>query len=107
MLMDFTFKNDLIRKYFEGDNSYVPSSELVYLHEHPLIKNSFLVELELMINRVAERANERNMQGPIINKFIEATCKLGAELPNVNQKSAPIILSEMRKVYFLCTKLLN
>lgn len=92
MLVDFTFKNELIKKYFQGDNSYVPISELIYLHEHPLIKESFLVELERKINRAAEVMAARNLQGKVVNRFIESTMNLGALLPKVDQESAPKIL---------------
>lgn len=107
MIIDFTFKNELIKKYFQGDDSYIPVSELIYLHEHPLIKESFLIELEKKINRTAELMAAKNMQGKIVNKFIESTMNLGALLPKVDQESAPKILEEMRKINSLCDSLLK
>jgi hypothetical protein len=107
MLIDFTFKNELINKYFEGDNSYIPVSELIYLHEHPLIRQSFLVELERMINETSEYMVKRNMKGPVVQKFIDATKSLGAELPTINQQNAPKILEQLRKIYKLCKNLLG
>ena len=39
--MDLSFSNELIKNYFEGSDDYVPVTELIYVHEHPLIKGSF------------------------------------------------------------------
>lgn len=105
--MDLTFKNTLIKSYFEGDDSYVPSNELIYLHEHPLIQHSFLVEIEKLINQTAVYLTKRNMQGAVIERFIASTKALGAELPTINQQNAPKILNELRNVYKLCNSLLN
>jgi hypothetical protein len=107
MLIDFTFKNELIKKYFEGDDSYVPTSELIYLHEHPLIKQSFLTEIEKKINETSEFMIKRNMQGAVLNKFIDSTIILGTEMSSITQQSAPKILNELRKIYKLCNSLLN
>lgn len=105
--MDLSFNNQLILSYFKGSDEYIPVSELVYLHEHPLIRDSFLAQIERMINEAAELLQRKNMQGIIVQKFIEATIKLGAELPTVNEQTAPKILQELRNVYKLCDDLLN
>lgn len=107
MLIDFTFKNVLIKKYFDGDNSYIPVSEFMYLHEHPLIRESFLVQIEKKVHEAGEIMAKKNMQGKILNKFIECTMCLGAELENVTTESAPRILEELRKVNSLCDSLLK
>jgi len=105
--MDFSLNNTLILNYFEGSDEYLPSSELIYLHEHPLVKGSFLVEIERMINDTTELMVKKNMQGTIVQKFTDSAIKLGAELPTINQQNAPVILGELRKVYTLCKGLLN
>ena len=107
MITDFTFNNKMIRDYFEGDNSYLPTSELIYLHEHPLIKQSFLIEMEKLINRTSEFLIKKNHQGAMVNKFIDLTISLGAELPTINQQNAPNVLEILRKIYVLCNRLLN
>lgn len=107
MNIDFSFNNDLIRAYFEGSNDYVPSSELIYLHEHPLIKGSFLTEIERMINETSSLLHRKNMQGPIVQRFIEYSIRLGAELPIIDEQTAPRILEELRNIYSLCNGLLD
>lgn len=106
-MIDFTFNNKLISDYFNGDDSYIPVSELVYLHEHPLISQSFLIELEKMINATTEVLIKKNMVGGIVDKFVACTMRLGAELPTINQQNAPNILNELREIYSLCNGLLN
>lgn len=109
--MDFTFNNTLIKDYFNGSNSdttlYVPSNELIYLHEHPLIRHSFLVELESMILRTSQVIEDRNIKGIILEQFIEHTKELGRQLPTVNVDNAPQILNSLRKIYRLCKSLLE
>jgi hypothetical protein len=108
ILADFTIKNnEQIRSYFEGSNEYIPSSELVYLHEHPLIQNSFLHELEYLIDKSTECLVTRNVKGAIVEKFIEATIRFGILLPDVNKDNASDILIELRKIYKLCNGLLK
>ena len=102
MLVDMSFKNEMIQGYFNGDNSYVPTSELIYLHEHPLIKTSFLKEIELMINIATQTLIEKNIKGVIVQRFVDASIALGAELPTVNQQNAPKILEHLRTIYNLC-----
>lgn len=107
MQVDLTFNNQMILGYFKGDNSYLPVSELIYLHEHPLITRSFLVELEKLVNRTVETIARKNIHGRTLDKFVDATIKLGAGLPTIDQQTAPAILNELRNVYMLCNELLN
>ena len=97
-----SFKNQMILGYFKGDNSYIPSSELIYLHEHPLIKDSFLREIEQMIRNTTQTLKSRNTKGVVVQKFIDASKALGAELPTINQQTAPKILEQLRVIYNLC-----
>ena len=107
MSMEFSFSNSLIREYFEGSDYYVPSSELVYLHEHPLIQNSFLNELERMILETTQILIKRNLKGGAVDKFLALTIKLGEQLPVLNAENSHIVLSIIRQVYCLCKALLK
>jgi len=105
--MELSFSNGLIKAYFEGNNEYIPTSELIYVHEHPLIQNSFLTEIERMVNQATEVLIRKKITGVVIERFIEATMKLGAELPSITRENAPMILEQLRVVYKLCNNLLN
>jgi hypothetical protein len=106
--LDFTIaSNTQIRDYFNGSDSYVPSSELMYLHEHPLIHATFLREIEVLVNKSALCISKHRVQGVIIDKFVVLTKNLGTLLDSVNQESAPKILNELREVYKLSNSLLK
>jgi hypothetical protein len=104
--MDFSFKNSLIQNYFNGSNEYIPAAELVYLHEHPLINDSFLVELESLILKTSELLINRKVSGTVVNVFIELTKELGEQLPVLNATNSPRVIETLRKVYQLCNSLL-
>ena len=107
MVIDMSFKNEMILGYFNGDDSYLPVSELIYLHEHPLIKESFLVEMEVMIHKTSAVMAKKNMQGSVVNRFIDATIALGTALPTVDKLTAPNILQQLRTIYVLCKAVLT
>jgi len=106
--LDFTIANNTqIRDYFNGSDSYIPSSELIYLHEHPLIQTTFFGEIEVLVNKSALCISKNNVRGVIIDKYITLTKNLGTLLDNVNQDSAPKILFELREIYKLSNSLLK
>lgn len=108
MDFDFTFKNELIKKYFEGDDSYVPSSELMYLHIHPLVTPNFLTELE-QLNLDAGKVLVRNGSPKhIVIQYENLAIKMGKELKdgNITSESAPKILHTMRELYKLSKDLI-
>jgi hypothetical protein len=104
---DFSFKNTQIKAYFEGSDKYVPSSELIYIHSHPLVKPNFLDELEALILKTTDLIQKKNIRGSIIDKIGNLTMQFGAELPTISQENAPKILSHLRDIYKLCTGLLK
>jgi hypothetical protein len=106
-MMDFSFSNTLIKDYFEGGNSYVPSSELLYLHEHPLVTGTFLHEIEFLVLKTYELLKSKNIKGTPIDKFIGLTKTLGEQLPILTIDNSPTILEVLRKVYILCRDLLK
>lgn len=104
---DFSFKNANIKSYFEGSDTYIPSSELIYLHSHPLVKPNFLDEIESIILKTSDLIQKKNIRGAVIEKLTNLTMQFGAELPNINQENAPKILGHLRDIYKLCTGLLK
>lgn len=106
-LADFSFKNTQILNYFKGSDAYIPSSELIFIHSHPLVKPNFLDEMEALILRTSQFIDQRNIRGTVINQLAELAMKFGAELPTINQENAPTILSHLREIYKLCNALLK
>lgn len=106
-LADFSFDNPQISGYFKGSDEYIPTSELIYIHSHPLVKPNFLDDLEYLILRTAQLIEQKNIRGAVIEKFATLAMKFGAELPTINEENAPTILSHLREIYQLCTALLK
>lgn len=105
--MDFTFDNPLIAAYFAGSDDYIPTAELIYLHEHPLVKESFLREIERKINNCAHVATEKRLRGQVLQKFINYTIALGQALPSLSNDNAPQVLELLRGVNSLSDGLLQ
>lgn len=107
IIADFSLNNNQIKSYFEGSDSYVPTSELLYIHTHPLVKPNFIDQIEALINNACTIVVTKSIRGSVIDKFTDLTIKLGAELPNLSQENAPIVLSHLREIYKLCNYLLK
>lgn len=105
-LLDFSFNNTQIKAYFEGSDEYIPTSELMYIHSHPLVKPNFLDQLETIILKTSETIQKRNIKGVMIDRLTEHTKNFGAELPTISQKNAPKILFHLREIYKICNGLL-
>lgn len=103
--MDLTFENQLIKNYFEGDNSYVPSRELIWLHEHPQVRPNFLTELEELVLDVGKIMKKYNLAGHHIEKLMDIAIRIGQRLPIITDETAPEILHAMREAYKICNDL--
>lgn len=101
-LMDFSFNNSQIFDFFKGSDTYVPTSEFLYLHSHPLIKPNFLDQIEAMINKATIKVKSRNINGVLVNQLVQMTKDLGVELSSVTEENAAQILVILRKVYSTC-----
>ena len=100
--MELTFKNEGIRSYFEGGNDYIPSSELVYLHQHPLIRPNFLTEIDALVISTADIISANNITGKVISDLTNLVILLGKELPDLTDKNAEAVLNTLREIYKLC-----
>lgn len=106
-LADFSFKNTQILNYFKGSDAYIPSSELMFIHSHPLIRPNFLDEIEAMILKTDQVIQKKKTRGVVIEKLTALATKFGAELPNITQENAPTILTHLREIYKICDSLLK
>lgn len=104
--MDYTFQNTLIKRYFDGDNSYVPTSEIIYLHKHPMIRPNFMMELSEMIRDAGELMIKHKLTH-YADKLTNIAIRMGKELPDVNDANAKAVLETMREAYTLANELLT
>jgi hypothetical protein len=105
--MDYTFENTLIKQYFNGDDSYLPTGELMYLHKHPLVTPNFLTQISELILDAGKVIKEKNMTGYIIVKFEDLAIEIGTKLPEITTETAPDILKALRELYILCNRLIG
>jgi hypothetical protein len=100
------FGNELIKNYFEGDDSYVPTSELMYLHTRPLVQPNFLAQLEEMVLETGKLLLvKHNIKGYPLPQLETLAIKIGQRLPTITQDNAPEILGAMREVYRICKEM--
>lgn len=101
-LADFSLSNIQISHYFSGSDAYTPTSELLYVHSHPLVRPNFLAEIEVLINQASEVMVQRKMTGAPVEKFTKLAQSLGSQLPELNDKNAAAVLGTLREIYWLC-----
>ena len=93
-----------IKAYFNGDDKYVPTSELLYIHTHPLVQPNFLADIEGFINLTAEHMVQKTMTGKPVERFTILATKLGRLLSKLDKDSAAEVLDVLRDIYRLCAK---
>ena len=105
--MDFTFKNELIRKYFNGDDSYIPTSELIYIHNHPLVRPNFVTEIDEEVAKLGALIVKHNLRGASVDILIDLGIQIGNGLPDVTTETAPQILQALRQLHRHCCSLIE
>lgn len=105
VILDFSFNNPMIRDYFNGSEKYVPTSELLYVHSHPLIQPNFVAQVEYLINETAEKMSTK--KGSPVNKFIQLAQSLGKLLPILSDSNAAEALVILREIYQFCNKVIG
>jgi hypothetical protein len=106
-ITDFSLKNESIKAFFEGSDKYVPVSELLYLHTHPLIQPNFLTEIEAVINDTSDYMVMKNMRGAIVDRFVGLSVQLGKNLPVESEEQSREVLGILRQIYKLCKSILK
>lgn len=102
---DLTLSNPLILRFLEGDDSYVPTGELIYVHTR-LIQNNFLSDLERMVGVADQILAAFPKEAKLARRLVNATTELGSILPVINEETAPRIMHLLRDVYKTTKKIL-
>lgn len=99
--------NEGIRKFLEGDNSYVPISELQYLHTHPLLRPNFITEIDDLAIEVGHKIVEKKLTGKPIERLEEIAIAIGTRMHNplILDDDAKHILFSLRDLYNHCLDL--
>ena len=106
MQIDFSFNNPDIRKYFEGDDSCAPTRELIYLHNHPLVRPNFVAEIDQMVIEATTilLAKKVSKESKIVKELESLCIELGKTIPNVQIENPEATLTHLRSLYHLCKK---
>ena len=104
MLYDLTMNNPDIKRYFSGENSYIPTSELLYIHTHPLIKDNFVHEINMEINRAGKKLvdNKVPANSKIVIDIYDLTLRLGESMGTLEPENPKEVLRILREIYQLC-----
>lgn len=107
--MDFSFNNQDIKAYFEGDDSNPPYRELVYLHTHPLVQPNFLSEIDQMVKVAGERLSSKDVPSTstYINKLESLCIELGQSIPELKVENPELTLAIFKDIYILCKDILK
>ena len=101
-------ENEGIRSYFEGDDSYIPTAELIYAWERPMLENTFLTEINKLAVEMLPKLNSKSKQeqekvaktlSDLVLLLISESEK--SEIPT--EESALSILKILREVHKICT----
>lgn len=106
-MISFLFEtNEGIRNFFEGDDKYIPISEYKYLHDRPLLRPSFLTQVDDLVQSVGAKIMARNLKGAHIDKFIEFAIALGKQMEgDMTDDKARCILFSLRDLRNFCMDL--
>jgi hypothetical protein len=96
--------NEGIKAYFQDNsNEYIPVSELIYVHTHPLVGKSFLTEIDAEVSKILAIAH--NVPNAYIAKLQDIVIRIGKALPTVDSSNAEGILRDLRELYMLATRI--
>ncbi len=107
MMISFLIEeNEGIRKFLEGDDASVPISEYKYLHDRPLLRPSFLTQIDDLVNKVGEKIVRHKVKGAPIDRLTQYAITLGQRMDGVmDDDKAKIILFTLRDLYTFCNKM--
>ncbi len=98
--------NEQIANFLGGDDSYIPTSEISYLHSRPLIRPNFITEIGDLIDKVGSKVEKAKLSGKPIDDLTSIALELGFAMGKpMDAEVAKQIAFSLRKVYKLCLDL--
>lgn len=95
-----------IRKFLQGDDSYVPISEYRYLHDRPLLRPSFITQIDDLVKKVGTKIVARKLKGQVIEDLTKHAIALGTQMNgDLTDEKAKAIVFTLRDIYNFCLKL--
>lgn len=106
-LLDLSFNNVDIANYFNGSDVYLPTSELLYIHSHPLVRPNFLTDISTLINTVSVTMQQKGVTGVPVDDLAGYAKELATELQSLSNDNAVAVLDVVRNIYVYCNNLLK
>ena len=101
-MSSFTIEeNEGIRKFLDGNNKYIPTQELIYLHSHPLVRPNFLTQIDDLVRSVGEKIIAKGITGKPIEDLSSIFIRIGRQLPDITEDNAEEIVMALRDLYTL------
>lgn len=101
--------NDNVRNFLNGNDTAIPVSEYMYLHTRPLIRPSFLTEIDDLTIAAGTRLEKHNVKsGMYIDSLTQIAINLGSQLDgDMTEEKARSILFSLRDLYNRCNEILK
>lgn len=106
-MISFLFEeNEGIQNFFDGDDTYTPTSEFMYLHERPLLRPNFMTQIDDLVRQASIKIGKHKLTGKPIDQLIEYAVEMGQQLDgDMTEDKAKAILIAMRKLRNLCLEI--
>jgi hypothetical protein len=100
-------ENEGIAKFLNGDDSCIPIGEYKYLHDRPLLRPTFLSQIDDLAHRVAAKITKNNLKSGIpADTLTKHAITIGVNLEgNLDDTKAANILIALRHIYTICLEL--
>ena len=101
-------ENEQIRKFFEGDDSCIPISEYMYLHTRPLLRPTFLTQINDVGELLEVKLTGKKPGQGVIDKLSALAIRMGKNMEgDITEDKAREILLALREYYNLAQDLLR
>lgn len=109
MDIDFSLNNPKIKSFFNGDDSYMPTSELLYLHTRPLIRPNFIEDINMLIDLAGEALINKKIPANSITviSLMDLGIRLGRELGTLQIINPEEVLNILRELYTLSNTIIK
>jgi hypothetical protein len=105
--------NQGIKEFFEGKDTYIPTSELNYLRKHPLVRPNFLTQIDDLLIGSISKLEKANYTGISFKKELEdIAIRIGTNVAadenteGIEEQSKEILFA-LRDLRNLCLKINN
>lgn len=109
-LSNLSLSSPAIAAFFKTGNK-PPVRELLFVHQHPLLKPNFVTDLERLVLQAAETISVADVTDPVTRQrsdtLISCIATIANALPSLDQDRAVEALRAMRAAHDVCQSILT